>query len=109
MGKKLLTYLGLYVVLLLAAVPLALGWIPPNRWYGFRFPGAFYNPQLWYQINAMGGRMFIGGMVVCALVTGLAVWKAPPNLQPYLPWLGATLIMVNFWLVTTEVLTLLPG
>jgi hypothetical protein len=108
MGKKLLTYLGLYGVLVLAAAPLALRWIPPNRWYGFRFPGALFAPQLWYEINALGGQMFIGGLAVCAAITALALWRAPENLQPYLPWLSAALILINFWLVTTELLSRLP-
>jgi hypothetical protein len=104
MNRQLLMYLGLYGLLILAALPLALGWIPPNRWYGFRFPGALFAPQLWYEMNALGGRMFIGGLLVCAAITALAVWRAPKQFQPYLPWLSAALILINFWLVTTELL-----
>jgi len=109
MAKQLLAYLGLYGVLALAAIPLALGWIPPNRWYGFRFPQALVAPRLWYEINALGGKMFIGGLLLCAAVTALLVWRAPKQLQPYLPWLGAALILLNFWLVTTELLSRLPA
>jgi hypothetical protein len=108
MGRRFLTYLGLYGALILAAIPLALGWIPPNRWYGFRFPGALFSPQLWYEINALGGKMFIAGLLLCASITALAVWRAPKTMQPYLPWLNAALILLNFWLVTTELLSRLP-
>ena len=109
MAKKLFAYLSLYGVLILAAAPLALRWVPPNRWYGFRFPGALLNPQLWYELNGHGGQMFIGGMFVCAAVTAVAIWRAPKNLQPFLPWLGAGLILINFWLVTTELLARIPS
>jgi hypothetical protein len=109
MAKRVLTTLSLYAVLALAALPLALGWVPPNRWYGFRFPGALFAPDLWYRLNALGGQMFIGGLVVCAAIHGLAVWLAPKSFRPYLAWLSAGLILVNFWLVTTELVAKLPG
>jgi hypothetical protein len=107
--KRLLTTLSLYGVLTVAAAPLALGWIPPNRWYGFRFPGAILAPELWYRINALGGQMFIAGLLVCAGLHALAIWLMPKQYQAFLPWVGAALILINFWLVTTELVSRLPG
>ena len=108
MPKRLLTTLSLYGVLIVASIPLAAGWIPPNRWYGFRFPGALIAPELWYRLNALGGQMFIGGLIVCAVINGVALWLAPKQFQPYMAWLSAGLILLNFWLVTTELVSRLP-
>lgn len=109
MRKSAWTYLGLYAVLILAALPLLLEWVPPNRWYGFRFPGAQINPAIWYEINALGGKLFIGGLLICAAINVLLIWKGPQQVQPYLPWINAALILLNFWLVTSELLLRLPG
>ena len=109
MDKRWFNTLSLYVVLGLAATPLALGWVPPNRWYGFRFPGALFAPELWYRLNALGGQMFIAGLLVCALINALALWFSPKSFQPLLPWVSVGLIFINFWLVTTELLSRLPS
>ena len=109
MRKLLVRYLGLYGLLVLATLPLVLGWVPPNRWYGFRFPGARLEPALWYQINAMGGRLFIAGLIMCALVNAVLIWRALKLVRPHLGWLNVTLILLNFWIVTTDIITRLPG
>jgi hypothetical protein len=109
MAKRFFTTLSLYGILMLAALPLALGWVPPNRWYGFRFPGALFAPEIWYRLNALGGQMFIGGLVVCAVINAAALWLAPKAFQPFLPWLTTGLIAINFWLVTTELVARLPN
>jgi len=108
MARRQWTTLSLYGVLLLAALPLALGWIPPNRWYGFRFPGALFAPDLWYRLNALGGQMFIAGLLLCAGLNALAQWLAPKPFQPFLPWVSVGLVFINFWLVTTELVSRLP-
>ena len=108
MAKTYFTTLSLYGVLMLAALPLAMRWVPPNRWYGFRFPGAQFAPDLWYRLNAVGGQLFIGGLVVCAAINAAALWLSPQSFRPYLPWLTGGLIAINFWLVTTELVSRLP-
>jgi len=108
MRKPVWTYVGLYAVLILAALPLLLQWVPPNRWYGFRFPGAQLNPALWYEINALGGKLFISGLLICGAVNLVLVWKGPQQVLAYLPWINAALILLNFWLVTSELLLHLP-
>ena len=108
MFKPLWTTLGLYGVLILAAVPLIAGWVPPNRWYGFRFPGALHSPELWYALNAAGGRNFAAAMAVCIAVNLVLLWKGTPALQRYRVWINAGLIFLSFWLVTLELLDRLP-
>ena len=51
------TLAGLVVIGL--AVPLARGWIGPNRLYGVRLPESFRSDDAWYAINRYGGRRLI--------------------------------------------------
>ncbi len=39
------------IIFLVAALPLILALIPPNRIYGVRTPETLNDPQLWYQVN----------------------------------------------------------
>ena len=102
-------YLGLYILLILVAMPLLFGWIPPNRWYGFRLPGAQLNPALWYDINHLGAQFLITGLLICGAVNVVLLWRSPKQVLAYLPWINAALILLNFWLVTSELLLHLPG
>jgi uncharacterized membrane protein len=43
------------IIILVAALPLILALIPPNRVYGVRIPEIMDDPQLWYQVNRYGG------------------------------------------------------
>lgn len=43
------------IIFLVAALPLILALIPPNRIYGVRTPETLNDPQLWYQVNRYGG------------------------------------------------------
>lgn len=101
-------YLGLYVVLILAALPLVFGWVPPNRWYGFRLTGAGLDPSHWYAINALGGKIFIAAMFLCLAANALILWKGTPAIRSNLGWINAALIFLSFWLVTLELLDRLP-
>jgi uncharacterized membrane protein len=63
--------------LLVAAlgVPLALGRVGPNRWYGFRTPRTMTDPEVWWAANRMSGwALVVSGVVaaVLAAVVGLA-------------------------------------
>ena len=40
-------------VLVVLSIPLILGWIPQNRFYGFRIPAACGNKSVWYDANAL--------------------------------------------------------
>lgn len=39
------------IVILVAALPLILARIPPNRVYGVHTPKTLSDEQLWYQVN----------------------------------------------------------
>ncbi len=67
---------SLYVLLivlppftLLISIPLVLGWVKPNPWYGVRTRKTRSSPEIWYRANRMGGICLI-----VATLLALAVW-----------------------------------
>jgi len=55
------------LVLFSAGVPLLRGWIPRNRWAGFRVPKTLSSDRIWYEANRVAGRdLMIAGVVVMA-------------------------------------------
>jgi uncharacterized membrane protein len=42
-------------VILVATIPLALGVVPPNRFYGFRTRKSLSDPKLWFRANRFAG------------------------------------------------------
>ena len=47
------------VILILAAIPLALRWVPRNYIYGYRTPYALSSDEAWYRANTICGRVTI--------------------------------------------------
>jgi SdpI/YfhL protein family len=107
-GRRFWSITSLYAVLAAATLPLVLRLVPPNRWYGFRFPGAQLDPQVWYDLNAMGGRLFLAALVICAAINALLFWKGTAAMVSIAAWINAGLILLSFWLVTLELLQYLP-
>ena len=100
-------YGGLYGILILCSLPLIYEWVPPNKWVGFRFAPALANLDVWYEINRMGGRLFLIAMLFCLAVNLFLIWKAPPQVQANLPAINFALIAVSLWLVSVELLNYL--
>ena len=48
-------YLAGSALLLLMGLPLERGWVPPNRWYGFRTARTLSHPKFWYKVNRVTG------------------------------------------------------
>ena len=107
-GRRFWTITSLYAVLAAATLPLVLGLVPPNRWYGFRLPGARFDPEIWYQVNALGGKLFIAALLICAGINALIFWKGTEALLRIVTWINAGLILLSFWLVTLELVQSLP-
>lgn len=107
---RLLSIVGLYGVLCLAALPLALGWVPPNRWYGFlRLPAVRRNPEWWYEINELGGRLFLAAMLICLALNLLIYWWGPETIQRQMIWINGAFILMSFWLISLELVQRIPG
>jgi uncharacterized membrane protein len=78
--KGFFTILGISVVLILVAIPLALGKVPPNVVYGFRTRATLSSEEIWYDANAYFGRR----LIVACLCGMLAAW-ALYVLKPFPP------------------------
>lgn len=63
-------------------VPLVLGRVPPNQFYGCRTTKTLSNPKAWYEANRISGKDFlISGVLILAasLVTLVFGQGANPN------------------------------
>ena len=55
-------------ILLVLGVPLVMGKVRPNAFYGFRTAATMRDERVWYEANAFGGMALIGcGATVVAL------------------------------------------
>jgi len=63
-------------VLIGTSIPLVLGRIGPNPWYGFRVRRALEDPAVWYPVNAYSGRWLIGAGVA-EIVVATALYFVP--------------------------------
>ncbi len=92
---------GLFLIAL--AIPLWLRRVPPNTFYGARFPSTLADPQTWYEINARAGRNLVGigaGYVVLLVL----VMTFGRSLSPVVRLLGPTLLFVVALIVNTILL-----
>lgn len=78
--KGFFTVLGLSIALILVAIPLALGKVPPNVVYGFRTRATLSSEETWYDANAYFGRR----LIIACLCGVLAAW-ALYVLKPFPP------------------------
>lgn len=67
------TFIGVGLLIAALAVPLALGKVPMNRWYGFRTPRTVSDPRLWAPVNTMAGRTMIPMGAVYVLLGALVL------------------------------------
>lgn len=60
---------GMGALLIALGIPLALGRVGPNRWYGFRVPATLRDQGTWYAVNALAGKDLIAtGVILLVLV-----------------------------------------
>tara|TARA_R110001592_G_scaffold44644_4_gene143393 strand:+ start:13845 stop:14174 length:330 start_codon:yes stop_codon:yes gene_type:complete len=71
MDSSFLALINLVVASLVGflCMPLLLGKIRMNQWYGMRVSAAFRSNENWYRINSWGARCFIAWSVVLALLS----------------------------------------
>jgi hypothetical protein len=87
---------------ILVSIPLRLGKIPPNRWYGIRIPRAYESTELWYRVNATGASIMIAYGAVM-LIIGAVLHILRNGL-----WLDPNLILIgNFILCLAAVINIL--
>jgi uncharacterized membrane protein len=83
--KGFFTILGLSVVLILVAIPLALGKVPPNVVYGFRTRATLADEDVWYDANAYFGRRLIVASLCGVLAAGALYVTKPFPPDVFLP------------------------
>jgi uncharacterized membrane protein len=64
---------SLCALLAIIALPLAFGWVGPNRLYGFRTRATLSDRALWYSANTFAG----WALFAAALVSAGWVWLRP--------------------------------
>lgn len=80
-------------IVALVAVPMVLGKVPPNGFYGFRTPKTLSSAAIWYPANRFSGWMMIAA---AALASGfnLTLWMARPDwpLETLVLWMSGSLV-----------------
>ncbi len=62
-----ITFAVVSVLMIVSSIPMMLRMVPPNPIYGFRTRKTMSDPEIWYEMNAYGGRLrFIWGIVMAA-------------------------------------------
>ena len=68
-----------HLLLLGAALPMAQRRVKPNGIYGFRTPATLSNESVWYEANAVAGRLLAGATVLSAVVSLVLYFVLPPD------------------------------
>ncbi|MGB9665929.1 MAG: SdpI family protein [Candidatus Cryosericum sp.] len=71
--QDVLSGLGLSLLLMLLGIPLMLGKVRRNGWYGARFPAAMADDRVWDVVNRKSGFLFVAGGAGGVLIGLLAV------------------------------------
>ena len=64
-------------------VPLAVGRVPPNSWYGFRVSSTLQDPNVWYRANAISGSLLIALGVITVAAAVLVARRPAVTAQSY--------------------------
>jgi uncharacterized membrane protein len=94
------------IVYILVSIPLLFDKIGPNWFYGFRIARAYKSTEMWYKVNRVGAKLFVGyGIIMLAI--GTVAWfvslNVPLTFEPLLIGdllvvlisLGHALVMCN--------------
>ncbi len=98
------------LILAALSIPLILGLVPPNRYYGLRTPKTLANAALWYRANRFAGWAFLvaAGMAVVlarAMRSGILPPEIPEVVAIVLPVL---LAMLGCFLYLRRITATLP-
>ena len=72
-------HIAIGILVIALSIPLLMGRVPMNRWYGTRLPESYTSEANWYAVNRYGAiRMTWYGIAV--ILVGVAVLRVPPLL-----------------------------
>jgi uncharacterized membrane protein len=98
-------FAGLPALLLVTGIPLALGIVPPNPFYGFRTSTTFSSDEVWYQVNRATGLALIAAGIaggVCVLLLGWGAFALRPEAR-YLTGILLTALFTILFLIPVVV------
>ena len=75
------------MVYILVSIPLLFNKIGPNWFYGIRIPKAYESTEMWYKVNRVGAKVFLGyGVIMFAVgtIAWLVSLNVPLTLEPVL-------------------------
>jgi uncharacterized membrane protein len=58
-------------IVIFAGLPMWLGWIGPNRFWGFRTPRTLSDERVWYAANGIAGKGLTIAGLITLLISGL--------------------------------------
>jgi uncharacterized membrane protein len=98
--ETLLTSLGMSVLFLMLGLPLMLGKVRRNNYYGARFRGTLADDRVWDVVNQRSGFLFVVGGGAGAMVDLLALaGVVTKNAGLYVAGgLAAYILVVSIWL-----------
>jgi uncharacterized membrane protein len=92
MFPLVILFLCIGLLMIALAIPLILGRVPPNTWYGFRIRLTLSDPEIWYPANRHGGWL----LLIVGLVTIAAALLLPlvPGMrgEAYGLWVSAIMV-----------------
>ena len=84
-----------HIVIIVLSIPLALGLVRRNRYYGFRLPKTLANDEIWDRSNKLAGRVMTFTSVMGMGVVFLTLHGVLPIADGGLSWASLTPMMVG--------------
>jgi uncharacterized membrane protein len=63
----------------LIAIPMILGWVRPNPWYGVRTRKTRSSPEIWYRANRLGGIYLTMATLAALTMWGMMMFCPMPE------------------------------
>jgi uncharacterized membrane protein len=89
------------VLILIASIPLVLGVVPRNRFYGIRTCKTMSDDGIWYPANRFGGWVFMAASLFSLLVSALVPYDSPENFSVWTVHFCAFLLPLAVGIIVT--------
>lgn len=94
------------ILFVIISIPLLLGKIPMNNWYGFRIEKAFVSNENWYAINKYGAKQMILWSALLIMVGIVLLFVPLTPLLGVVPLIAVVLVTIGR---TLSYASTLPG
>ena len=86
MNPLVFIYLAAAAVVIAVSVPLILGKIPRNEFYGVRIPTTLASDEAWYAVNRVGGLWFFAWGAGLAAIAVLGAFVPRAHWAEFAAW-----------------------